>query len=244
MLCGRISKCALWYLFQTLSMVSFAEFVTRRHSINQNFWAKLSLTARRSLKTPPCQQSPVFDRSQIQARLIAFVVGPARLLHARRLAKAMSNQCHPDPIQLLTIVSSSEHQFIMIRFVYPFSNCPGKVATLLCKYKITKCFENPCFTRKYFARLKPWLKWTTQILHGSAEMIHYRMIVFLKFALGRTKTDRRSTLWITDIDELFVAILWFGFWCGTSILRLHVGRPCQPLGKLVYCSILQLLRVY
>lgn len=24
-------------------------------------------------------------------------------------------------------------------------------------------------------------------LHGSAEMIHYRMIVFLKFALGSTK---------------------------------------------------------
>ena len=81
-------------------------------------------------------------------------------------------------------------------------------------------------------------------LHGSAEMIHYRMIVFLKFALGSTKKNHRSTLWITDIDELFVAILWFGFWCGTSILRLHVGRPCQPLGKLVYCSILQLLRVY
>ena len=110
-----------------------------------------TLSAMSRIRSPFC-------RSQIQARLIAFVVGPARLLHARRLAKAMSNQCHPDPIQLLTIVSSSEHQFIMIRFVYPLSNCPGEVATLLCKYKITKCFENPCFTTKYFARLKPWLK--------------------------------------------------------------------------------------
>lgn len=241
MLCGRISKCSLWYLFQSLSMVSFAEFVARRSPINQKISNQGKFDRTKVFKSPALSAISRIRshicRSQIQTRLIAFVVGPARLLHARRLAKAMSNQCHPDPTQLLTIVSSSEHQFIMIRFVYPLSNCPGKVATLLCKYKITKCFENPCFTRRCFARLKPWLKRTTQILHGSAEMMHYRMILFVKFALGSTKTDHHSTLWITDIDELFVVILWFGFWCGRSILRLHVGRPCQPLGKLVHCSI-------